>query len=400
MKRFPKIIIFVTVLLILVIITLYYLAPHPPRVPEQVNNVHEIDAFFERLVASGSPPGLSAAVVKDGRLVYNRAFGYADGPRGIQAVPETVYHWWSMTKIPTVVAILQLMEQGKLGLDDPVTRHLPWFNVIYPSDHSPVVTIRHLIQHTSGLPDTMPSMIGWVHNDDAPRDQTRLVKTFLPKFNTLKFTPGTNALYSNFNYMVLGAVIESASGKSYEEYIMMHILQPLRMSQTGFVYTPSMARHEAAGTLPVIHYYTPLIPLFIGKKDIGYERHGKLFWMNRVYIDATPSTGLIGPASEVARFMLMVLHGGTLDNAVILAPESVSLLTETQPVRGYGLGWFVGESGGSRFLEHAGGGPGFATIFRIYPDDDLGIVILSNGTDLDRKGIADLLAKINWYQHI
>ncbi|MCC6545063.1 MAG: beta-lactamase family protein, partial [Nitrospirae bacterium] len=146
MKRFPKIIIFVAVLLVLVIISLYSLAPHPPGVPDQVENVQELDAFFERLVASGSPPGLSAAVVKNGRLVYNRAFGYADGPRGIKAVPETVYHWWSMTKIPTVVAILQLMEQGKLGLDDPVTRHLPWFNVIYPSDHSPVVTIRHLIQ--------------------------------------------------------------------------------------------------------------------------------------------------------------------------------------------------------------------------------------------------------------
>ena len=277
MKRYPKIILIVAVFLVIAIISLYSLAPHPPGVPDHVNNVHELDAFFVKLAASGNPPGLSAAVVKDGRLVYNRAFGYADGPRSIKAVPETVYHWWSMTKIPTVVAILQLREQGKLNLDDPVTRHLPWFNVNYPSDGSPVVTIRHLLQHSSGLPDTMPSMISWIHYDDAPRDQTRLVKTWLPEFNTLKFTPGTNALYSNFNYMVLGAIIESASGQSYEEYIIMHIMQPLRMSQTGFVYSSSMARHEAAGTLPVIHYYTPLLPLLIDTKAIVYERLGKFF---------------------------------------------------------------------------------------------------------------------------
>lgn len=396
MKRLPMILLIMAVLLVSAAITLYYLAPHPPGVPDQVNNVHELDAFLGRLAASGNPPGLSAAVVKDGQLVYNRAFGYANGPKSIQAVPETVYHWWSMTKIPTVVAILQLREQGKLNLDDPVKTHLPWFNVIYPSDSSPVVTILHLLQHSSGLPDTMPSMIGWVHDDDATRDQTRLVKTYLPEYNKLKFTPGTNNLYSNFNYMVLGAIIESASGQPYEEYIIMHILKPLRMSQTGFVYTTSMARHEAAGTLPVIHYYTPLLPLFIGTKKISYERQGKLLWMHRVYIDATPSTGLLGPASDVARFMLMVLNGGSLDNTVILSRESVSLLTKTQPVRGQGLGWFVGESGSSRFLEHAGGGPGFATIFRIYPDDNIGIVVLANGTDLDRKGIVDLLAKINW----
>ena len=265
------------VFLFLAISSLYSLAPHPPKVPDQVNDVHELDAFFDKLVASGSPPGLSTAVVKDDRLVYNRAFGYSDGPRSIKAVPETVYHWWSMTKIPTAVAILQLREQCKLNLDDPVTRHLPWFNVNYPSDGSPVVTIRHLLQHSSGLPDTMPSMISWIHYDDAPRDQTRLVKTWLPEFNTLKFTPGTNALYSNFNYMVLGAIIESASGQSYEEYIIMHIMQPLRMSQTGFVYSSSMARHEAAGTLPVIHYYTPLLPLLIDTKAIVYERLGKFF---------------------------------------------------------------------------------------------------------------------------
>jgi CubicO group peptidase (beta-lactamase class C family) len=157
-----------------------------------------------------------------------------------------------------------------------------------------------------------------------------------------------------------------------------------------------MSAHEAAGSLPVVHFYTPLLPFLLDTDALVHERHGNLLWLNRVYIDATPSTGLIGPAPDVARFMMMVLNRGTLDDELLLSPESVSQLTETAPLNGHGLGWFVGESNGSRFLEHAGGGPGFATFMRIYPDAGLGIAVLANGTDLDRSGLADLLAGMDW----
>ncbi len=168
------------------------------------------------------------------------------------------------------------------------------------------------------------------------------------------------------------------------------------MSQTGFVYTPAMAEHEAAGTLPVVHFYTPLLPTLLDPSALVRERQGKLLWLERVYIDATPSTGLIGSAPDVARLMMAYLNLGMLDGELILHPESVSLLTETAPIDGHGLGWFVGEGNSSRFLEHAGGGPGFATMMRLYPDDGLGIAVLANGTDLDRDGLIDLLAEMDW----
>ena len=82
---------------------LYFGAPHPPRTPERVRDAAELDDYLARLVASGNPPGLSAAVVKDGRVAYERAFGLADGPRGVAATPDTAYHWWSMSKIPTAM---------------------------------------------------------------------------------------------------------------------------------------------------------------------------------------------------------------------------------------------------------------------------------------------------------
>jgi len=389
---------FLTLLIILLVASaiLFALAPHAPSTPKQVSTVSEVESYLNRLTDSGNPPGLSVVVVKDGQILYSNAFGYADKPHGVKATPDTVYHWWSMTKIPTAIAIMQLREQGKLNLDDAVTKYLPWFDVVYPSSNSPVITIRHLLQHTSGLPDTIPAMIGWVHYNDVVSNQTEIVKKYLPDFKKLKFEPGQKAVYSNLNYMVLGAVIEAVSGQSYETFIAENILDPLDMSQTGFVYTPAMAEREASGTLPVVHFYTPLLPTLLDLKALIRERQGKLLWLNRVYIDATPSTGLIGSAPDVARLMMAYLNRGTLDGNLILNPESVSTLTETAPIDGHGLGWWVSESNGERYLEHMGGGPGFATTMRLYPSLELGIVILANGTDLDRIDLADILASIDW----
>jgi D-alanyl-D-alanine carboxypeptidase len=391
-----KMLISLLVVLLLVSAVLYAFAPHVPAVPKQVANKAELEAYLNQLVSSSNPPGLSVVVVKDGEVVYSNAFGYADEPHQIKATPETVYHWWSMTKIPTAVAIMQLQEQGKLAIDDLVTKHLPWFEVKYPAAASERLTIRHLLQHSSGLPDTVPAMIGWVHYDDTTPNQTEVVKKYLPDFNTLKFEPGAQAVYSNLNYMVLGAVIEAVSGQTYESIITQNILQPLGMSQTSFVYSSTMVEHAAAGTLPIVHFYTPLLPTLLDTNELIRERDGKLLWMNRFYIEATPSTGLIGPASDVAKFMLMYLNRGTLKEAQVLSPESISTLMETAPVDGRGLGWLIGESNGESYIDHAGGGAGFATIMRLYPESNLGIAILANGTDLDRDGLVELIKSLDW----
>lgn len=396
MKRLQKMTFVLVVILLVLSAGLYAFAPHPPATPEAVEDQAELEAYLSQLVAAGSPPGLSVVIVKGGKLVYNRAFGLADGPRGVAASPETVYHWWSMTKIPTAIAILQLQEKALLNIDDSVVKYLPWFDVVYPLADSPVISIRSLLRHSSGLPDTVPAIISWVHADDNGRNQTELVKKFLPEYKTLKFKPGEKAAYSNLNYMVLGAIIEAVTGQSYESYITENILQPLGMSQTAFVYSAVMAEHEAAGTLPVVHFYTPLLPTFMDTNALIRERRGKMFWFKRVYVDVTPSTGLIGPAPDVARFMLAYLNGGTLEGASILKPETVEMMISTEPFYQVGLGWMVGQTSGRDYLEHTGGGPGFATFMRIYPDEGLGVGLLANGTDLDYSGLADLLATVDW----
>jgi CubicO group peptidase (beta-lactamase class C family) len=396
MKRLRNMLLGFVIFLLIAIVGLYALAPHAPGTPKQVESVAELETYLNRLVQSGNPPGLSLVVVKHGNIIYSNAFGYADGPGAVKAETHTVYHWWSMTKIPTAIAIMQLREAGKLDLDEAVTDYLPWFDVTYPPDSNSAITVRHLLQHTSGLPDTVPAIIGWVHYDDATRNQTEIVKKYLPDFKKLKFKPGEKAVYSNLNYMVLGAIIEAVSGQSYESYITQNILEPLGMSQTGFVYTSSMAQHEAFGTLPLVHFYTSLLPTLLDTSALVRERGGKLLWLNRVYIDATPSTGLIGPSTDVARLIMAYLNRGSLDGILLLQPGSVTTLTKTPPIDGRGLGWVVGESSDAPYLEHAGGGPGFATIMRLYPESNTGFAILANGTDLDRAGLMDLLAKMEW----
>lgn len=265
-----------------------------------------------------------------------------------------------------------------------------------PSPSSPPITVRHLLNHSSGLPDTIPAIFGWVHHDDSSSDQTELAKRHLPQYKRLRFEPGTSSAYSNLNYLLLGGVIEAASGQSYERYVVEQVLPPIGMERTGFVYTPALAAREAAGSLPVAHLYTPLLPFLL---DVGArvrERQGRLFWLQRVYLDTTPPLGLIGSAREAARLMLAYLGGGELDGTRLLSPESVRLMTHESRLGSRGIGWAVYQEQARLYLQHPDGDPGFATMMRLYPEERLGIVVLANGTDLDYDGLAGLLASMDW----
>lgn len=383
-----KILSVILAMIIVVGLVLVWLAPHPPKPPKQVADVTELEAYLQELTAAGDPPGLSVAVVQAGDLVYSAAFGLADSPNRISAKPETVYHWWSMTKIATATAVLQLHEQGQLNIDDPVTDYLPFFEVDYPTPDSPPITIRHLLNHTSGLPDTIPAMIGWVHFADEVVDQTALLQRELPNYRKLRFAPGSDSAYSNLGYMVLGAVIEAVSGEPYEAYVTGHILQPLGMRQTAFVVTTEMGAQEAIGSHPLVNLFTPFLPFLLDMNGLVRERTGTRYWFNRIYIDATPPTGLIGPAGEAARLAVALSEGGTL-----LSAQSLALMRPEGAQRP--LGWAdFGVQDGRNWVQHRGGGPGFATIMRLYPDEKLVIVIAANGTNLNREELVDLIANI------
>ncbi len=414
MKKALKIIGFILLTLVTLIAGFILLRPKPPNPPGTVADLHELETYLENLVGhnAGSPPGLSLVVVQDGEIVYQNAFGMADNPRNIPATPNTVYNQWSMTKVFTAVAILQLQEQGLLDIEDPVTEYLSYFDVQYPSEASETITIRHLLTHNSGLRNNVPEVVGWVHTDGDPEwNQTELFRAKLPDYAELSFEPGLHGVYTNVGYMALAVVIEQVSGQSYEEYVVEHILAPLGMNLTNFTYTAAMEAHEAAGAHPRWDTITPLMPLMVENMDaLVREKSGGVIWFNHVYSDQNGPTGLIGPPTDTARFLIAYLNGGELDGQRILSPESVDKMTNKYHIVAgaspetiaydelyRGLGWeIVPDKNGTFHLEHGGGGPGFAADMRLYPERSLGMVIMANGTYLPSMEIFDLLASLDW----
>lgn len=390
----------------MIVLLLFNSCVSVPQPPEKIAGIREFENYARKLVECGTPPGMSLAVVKNDSIIYSKGFGWADEPRNIRATPNTVYHWWSCTKIVTAIAILQLQEQGKLSLHDPVVRYLPFFQVKHPSDTGKQATILNLLNHSSGLPDPSGlTFMRWIHHEeDPPVQQTDFIENVLPDYSDLKFEPGEKAEYSNIGYMVLGAIIEKVTGVAYEEYVRRNILQSLGMNHTDFVYTKAMEPDEAAGAHPIFTWMSPLLPI-VGGSYIRELDNGHI-WMERVYTDQTPSTALIGSVTDAARLVAAYLNGGVLDGQRILSQESIAAMTYDGQIRigpqdsvtchRQGICWQIYCKSGRWVLTHDGGGPGFSTKIQLYPDEHLGFVLFTNDVTCEPWKIINLAATLNW----
>jgi CubicO group peptidase (beta-lactamase class C family) len=209
-----------------------------------------IDAYVEGQMRRLNMPGVSLAIVEGDKIVHLRGFGRAR-PGGEAPTPQTPFAVGSLTKSFTALAVMQLVEAGKIELDAPVQRYLPWFRVADPRA-SAQMTVRHLLNQTSGLP-TSSGEIPLADLDDSPgatERQARALSTLV-----LARPVGSAFEYSNSNYRLLGLIIEAASGESYADYIQEHIFTPLGMSHT----TTSQATARQNG-LAVGHQYWFAIP--------------------------------------------------------------------------------------------------------------------------------------------
>jgi CubicO group peptidase (beta-lactamase class C family) len=377
-----------------------------PKPTDSIKSISEFEDYMNKVVEAGSPPGMSLAVIKNDSVIYSKGFGWADEPRKIRASSNTVYHWWSCTKIATAIAIFQLQEKGKLSLNDPVVMHLPFFEVEYPSDSSKEVTILNLLNHTSGLPDPSAfTFINWIHHDgEPPVNQTDFIKKVLPDYSKLKFEPGDHAEYSNIGYMVLGAIIEKVSGITYENYIRHKILKPLGMRYTDFLYMKKTKRFEAAGAHPIFDWITVLLP-FVGLSYIR-ELDWSHLWMERVYTDQTPSSGLIGSVEDAAKLVSAYLNGGELNGNRILKQESITTMTYEGQIKAknedstnyhrQGICWQIYGNASRWVLTYDGGGPGFSTKIQLYPDEKIGFVLFTNDVTCEPWKLINLAVTLKW----
>jgi CubicO group peptidase (beta-lactamase class C family) len=348
-----------------------------------------VKATLERLTAR-QVPGISAAVVGPEGIRHLSSAGVADLSDQRPADAETLYLWFSMTKIVTATAAMQLAEQGALDLDDPVERFLPEFP--RPRSGRPEVRVHDLLSHSAGLANPIP--VRWVHPaGEAGRDPHDFALELLAKNDRLRFPAGSKAVYSNLGYIALGEVIAAASGQSYEDHVRSRILEPLSMSATGFGYPAGSERRSASGYQKRLSPMTPLFRLLLPRGIVG-EREGRFLSFNRFLVDGPAYGGLVGSVSDAARFVAAHLNGGELDGVRLLSPESVREM-QTLRARGrkldVGYGWF--RRGADRvkaeFWEHLGGGGGFWNMMRIYPSEGLGIVSMGNATSYDHDAVAE-----------
>jgi CubicO group peptidase (beta-lactamase class C family) len=336
-------------------------------------------------------PGISAAVIGPGGIQQTTSAGVADISSGRSATPDTVYMWFSMTKIVTATATMQLAEQGALMLEDPVERFLPEFPK--PRSGWPRVEVRHLLSHSTGLANPMP--VRWVHPANEPgRDPRAFAIELLTKHDRLRFPAGSKAVYSNLGYIALGEVIARAAGQSYEDYVRTGVLEPLSMSATGFAYPVASDYGIATGYQRRFHPMTPLFRLLLPKGIIGTIQ-GRFVGFNRFQVDGPAYGGLVGSARDAARFMAVHLNGGEYDNVRLLSPESVEAM-QTLHASGrkidVGLGWFRrgADRAAGDFWEHLGGGGGFWCMMRIYPHRAVGVLTMGNATSYDHRAVAEV----------
>lgn len=393
--------------------------PKPPKPPQYANSVAELEAYVNKLVEMSRPPGLSLVVVKDGEMVYNKSFGLADGPNRIPATPETIFHWGSMTKPTTATAIMQLHERGALNIDDPVTKFLPDFHVQYPSNTSERITIRHLLNHSSGIGDP-GDMLEFVHEEgELFPGQVELALRLLAGNNKLQFEPGTDARYTNLGYTVLGAIIEAVAGQPHKDYAVENIFQPLKMEHADYVYNDETRQLAAVGSQPNGTISSVMLPMMGIDTEVWVRESvdGRM-WFKHGNADFTGAAGVRSPTSDAARFVMAFLNGGELNGAQILSPESVAMMFHEghiEPKGGqtaslykgvkHGLGWMIWPDGERLRIMHPGSVPmGFSATMQLYPEERLGIIVHGNewayginfrGTSL-MDSIVHLAANMNW----
>ena len=328
------------------------------------------------------PPGLSVAVVKTGGNIWSDGFGLADIEAASPANADTVYLWFSMTKLVTATAVMQLAERGKLDLDHPVRDVVPEFP---KRSDGTRVTIRHLLSHSAGLAHPIP--IGWVRPAEAPAEDLHLFTArLLKKHQRLRAKPGSRASYSNLGYLVLGEVIQAASGTSYCDFVRGEIPEPLGMVSTDFAYREDMAPRAATGYHARFNMSTPLLRLMT-PAGIFDHRVGRFWALSHFCVEGASYGGLIGPVTDAARFLELHVdpgaHPGVLSEAAVVAMQQTTARGRKLDV---GLGWFRRHSdprNGRHYWEHLGGGGGFFNTMRVYPELNLGLVAMANATNWD-----------------
>ncbi len=316
--------------------------------PSDENLAAAVNEILEKTYKPDEP-GAAVIVVRDGKVVLRKGYGRANMELGVPVEPDMVFRIGSVTKQFTAVAILMLVEQGKLSLDDDITKFLP----DYPTKGQKI-TIEHLLTHTSGI-KSYTSLPEWKAQwrKDVPVGE--LIGIFKDK--PMDFAPGERYAYNNSAYVLLGAVIEKASGQTYEEFVEKNIFAPLGMKHSFYDNTEQIITRRVA----------------------GYSK-GKEGFINAAYLSMSQPQAA---GSLVSTVDDLALWDAALYTEKLVKQESLKQAWTSEKLNNgkatnYGFGWSISTYEGHPVIEHSGGINGFASYALRMPNDRVFVAMLTN----------------------
>lgn len=336
--------------------------------------VTQIETILTQTMQKVNVPGYAMCIVKDGNVVYNKGFGVTKLGGSQPVTPQSVFSIRSTTKSFTAIALMQLVEQGKVDLDAPVTKYLPYFTMADPGYKQ--ITVRMLASHTSGLIDdttfqTMPPKA------EEPAAIGAAIEWFVRSLADDKLTaaPPTVWQYAGANFILLGDIIGKVSGEPYDVYVTKHLLAPLGMTHTTFdaiTIPPDALVGEHVTNAAGVVEATAL------SNSGGFE---------------APEGGIYSTCDDMTRWIKVHLNRGELDGVRILQTKSYDILWRREAptgldevfgawLEGVGVGWVVANVNGHLLVGHPGGGAGQDINYELAPNDHLGVTVLANwGTE-------------------
>lgn len=315
----------------------------------QAEKVKKIDEIFSRWNKPGSP-GATIAVIEKGKLILEKGYGLANLEYNIPVTPDTIFHVASVSKQFTAMAIVLLEEDGMLSIDDDIRKYLPEL-----PDYGYKITIRNLLQHTSGIRDQWQTLgiAGWSLMDVITQDQ---ILRMLFRQKELNFPPGTRHLYSNGGFTLLAEIAARVSGYAFPKFCMDRIFKPLGMKHTHF--------HQDL---------TQIVP----NRAYSYVNKGSGYAISPLNYANTGATSLFTTAGDLVKWL------DNFRSPVICKPASISrmqeqcILSDGKKIN-YGLGISIDRINGVRMISHGGGDAGYRSFVMWFPKYELGIAVASN----------------------
>ncbi len=354
----------------------------------QTTKMNEIENILTKQIEKYKTPSVQYVTFTKDSIIYKFIGGKADIKNKKKTTENTTYNAFSVTKTFTALAVLQLVEQGKIDIEQRVINYLPEF------PYSPEITIRQLLNHSSGIPNPIP--LHWIHLADEHKSFNRnnFFRQIFIKNNKTKSKPNEKYAYSNLGYVLLGQLIEKVSKISYEEYIHSNILQPLGIENGEMDFTITNTTQHAKGYHKKYSFSNAILGFMIDKSKFVDTTEGKWNSFNNFYVNGASYGGLIGTSDVFVKYIQELLN----PNCKLLTDEYKKMLftenfTNQGKPTGMCLSWFSGHLDGNKYFAHAGGGGGYYCEIRIYPDKGIGSVIMFNRTGMSDERFLDTLDK-------